>query len=177
VVDNIWKFSKHHPTCNDGKGNINNIIDTSNYKTVESPKPIVNEEKRKKENKTEEDGRKPNGAGEKINPSRSFNNEFPSKKEMFVDATTCPEAFVDKFNVNKNSRHLKLGTKEYVEFKNERCHFSENNSFMSIPVTPHVNLNHLSCKPMVQNHNVLMTSSVQRVRNKFLTLVYYKPIN
>ena len=36
IVDTIWRFSKLYPNCNDGKGNTNNIIDTSNIQV--SPK-------------------------------------------------------------------------------------------------------------------------------------------
>jgi hypothetical protein len=30
IVDTNWHFSRNHPSINDGHGNINNIIDTSN---------------------------------------------------------------------------------------------------------------------------------------------------
>ena len=32
IVDGVWRFSKKLLTCNDGKGNTNNIIDTNNTK-------------------------------------------------------------------------------------------------------------------------------------------------
>ena len=31
IKDNVWTFSKYHPTCKDEKGNINNYIDTTDY--------------------------------------------------------------------------------------------------------------------------------------------------
>jgi hypothetical protein len=53
VVDNVWNFSKHHRTCNDGKGNINNIVDTtlikkelSLSKDEDNPYPSIRPQRR-----------------------------------------------------------------------------------------------------------------------------------
>jgi hypothetical protein len=175
-VDNLWKFSKHHPTCNDGKGHINNFIDTFHF--VEKKKELIIPTLKERDFK-ESIIKQSNGSEIDCSSRKnSYNHEFPAKKDLFVDAIVCPDNYLENFNIKRNCRILNIGAKEFMMDMIERdTYINENSSFLSIPIPAHINLNHLCTRTSFQNENVLMTSTMQRVRNKYVTMIYYKPIN
>ncbi len=107
-----------------------------------------------------------------------FNCEIPSKKDLHVEATSCPDNYKDIFNMDKNSHQSSFGKEEYLEFS-DKGYNNENTSFQSISIPSHVNLNHLSLRSVAEplTSGILVTCASQRVRNKFLTMIYYKPVN
>ena len=171
VVDNKWRFSKLHPTCNDGKGNINNIIDTTNF-SISNENKIDTNIKHKANGKIKHSGSK--------NVNVSYPSLVPLKKDLHLDATSCPDNYKHHFGFSPclYSQQTRLGRKEFLE-TSDSGYSNENTSLHSIPVPSHVNLNHLTIQkgsdPIA--NSVLVTCSTQRVRNKFLTLIYYKPVN
>ncbi len=120
----------------------------------------------------------PNGSDRVRRSNSNYNFIFPSKKDLYVEATNVPDNYTDPHNINSYSKQYLLGTPEFLILQDRQI-FNENSSYKSIQIPPHINLNHLCNIPYRNNsnNNVLITSSVQRVRNKFLTLVYYKPIS
>lgn len=120
IVDNVWKFSKHFPTCSDGKGNINNIIDTnlliSPVKRLETPlearRSITIDE---------------------------YNEYIPKKSELNTDAPIVPLHYSKSYFIDNNTTQMNIGMPEFLIF-NDRNNFSENNSFKNVTNPPHINL-------------------------------------
>ena len=203
-------FSKHHPTCNDGRGNINNIIDTSNYPLPNLPKkdnynnnyPNYNHDLKSSHknggdfqhhsnnndnNNTKSFLTSKNEKCEKsvtkikkafhIN-SESYHSYIPSKKELHLDATSCPENYKEKFNLHKHSNQDALGKLDFLNYLND-LNITANNSFLAINSPPHVNLNHFSLNASKNplKSQVIVTNCIQRSREKFTTFIYYKPAN
>jgi hypothetical protein len=134
---------------NDGRGNINNIIDTTDYldKVVESK---IQAKTNSKESTKAHDG---------------YNCEVPLKKDLHVEANFCPDNYRELYSM------IPRGV--------TTSYSNENTSLFAACVPAHVNLNHLSLRnddgPI--NSHVLVTTTTSRLRNKFVTLIYYKPVN
>jgi hypothetical protein len=131
IVDNVWRFSKHHPTCNDGKGNINNIIDTTiliNTSTTTTPKTETSVENTVFD-KTQQ----------KKNLLTDYSEYIPKKNELNTDAPFVPHHYAENFDIDHFTRMEHIGNVSFLNFS-DRNHFSENNSFKSISIHPHVNL-------------------------------------
>lgn len=109
-----------------------------------------------------------------------YNCIVPSKKDLHVEATGCPDNFKHHFRFSHSygSPQKKIGKKHYIQY-NDGTYTNENTSLHSIPVPSHVNLNHLTIRkesdPLISG--IMVTCCSQRVRNKFLTMIYYKPVN
>jgi hypothetical protein len=107
VVDEIWKFSKFHPTIRDNRGNINNIIDNSNFATISQTSTssnvtnnIVNEEK-KSENSDKIYKNYNCKENEKENYEKRMNNE-----DNFQN-------YFNRINLNKSKKPSKV-KEEYL---------------------------------------------------------------
>lgn len=137
IVDNIWCFSKQHPTCNDGKGNINNIIDTTNV-DIDAFLKMNNEKKPITQNRKADSN---DSNGQKFKKSDSYyNNTFPCKSDLNVDAGVVPDNYKELYNINNYHKQYLIGNKDYLRKKNIKDYIGGNTSFISIPVAPHVNL-------------------------------------
>lgn len=177
VVDGKWRFSKLHPTCNDGTGNINNIINTNTFpiSPVQKQTPINSEITSViTAQKTESTF---STAATKSDVD-SYKSEFPNRKDLHVDATSCPENYKYSYSIINSSHRKPVGKPDYLKPKDQSC-LTENASYISIAIPPHINLNHLCLKPSEtpQKSQTIVTSTTQRVRNKFLTIIYCKPVN
>ena len=171
IIDGVWKYSKHHSTCNDGKGNVNNIIDATNY-----PLPV---DKIGKILKTDDELIKEKALKKDIfkGETEAYPSQIPAKNDLYVEALLCPSNYQDYFNINHLSNQHLLGKEEFFQKENESVFYDNNNSSRKISVPPHVNLNHLCSAKINHRKGVLYTSMPQRVRNKFCTIIYYKPVN
>ena len=161
IIDGIWKFSKHNPTCSDGKGNINNIIDTTQY-----PLPVVKEKITKFNKGPQENTRELEI--KKDTPKLDveiYNSLIPSKNDLYVDALLCPNNYKEYYNLNNVSNQHALGKEEYF-LREENTLFFNNSSYCPISVPPHIFLNHLSTPRINNKKGILYTSSSQKVRNK-----------
>ncbi len=70
----------------------------------------------------------------------NYNNIFPLKINMNLDAVVTPENYRGFFSLNKNIRQSNFGNNTYLAKKIERKYISGNSSFKSVPNPPHVNL-------------------------------------
>ncbi len=101
---------------NDGRGNINNIIDTT---VIVSPRklpklePIVDKE--------------------------GYTDYLPNVSDLNTDAPVVPHHYHYAFNINNYSHQLYLGNKEYIP-TSDFVYNSSNNSNSVIEVPPHINL-------------------------------------
>lgn len=174
----MWRFSKAHPTCNDGKGNINNIIDNTNYV---HPINNINKDKRnKKSSKVNKDNNYNDSSNGEIKKNKfdlnEFNCDFPKKKDLHVEAMSCPDNYREWYDINWHSKQNKIGNQIYLKRKKVIYATSES-STVRILHTPHVDLNHLCVKSKSDKKGKCLISSCStHYRNKILTYIYYKPI-
>ena len=168
VVDNVWKCSNNYPFSNDGSGNMNNVIDLTNYIP-----PDNQEEKKEYESKDKEKEKEKKEKRNKV--KNEYNCYIPNKNEMNIDAPFIPPHYINFYDIDYNTRQNVIGKKKYLHFF-EKDILSENNCYKNILSCPHVNLNHCcnACKIGNDDHYVRASTS-QRYKHKLLTIIYYKP--
>jgi hypothetical protein len=119
IVDNKWMFSRHHPTCQDEKGNINNIVDTF-LKSVEvqndKPQPKL-----------------------EVNTKDEYSDYIPRKDEMNLDAPNVPPHYSYFFNIDCNSQQKFIGNPNFLNYSILNS-INENSSFKDISQILHANL-------------------------------------
>jgi len=70
----------------------------------------------------------------------SFNNVFPNKSDLNVDAVVIPENYREIYNINTYHKQHLIGNNEYLTKKEIKNYIGGNSSFQSVPVPPHINL-------------------------------------
>jgi len=140
-----------HPKTNDGKGNINNIVDNTNIATpqyleeqrIEMLKSIIILkyiiEKSSKHFIPEV-----TNTPAPINTDK-FSENFPAKSMLNTDAPAIPTHYKKKFNIDTNSRQYRIGNEKYLPStisanKNVLSVNNANNSLMKIAQPHHINL-------------------------------------
>ena len=165
IIDNAWKFSSHQQTKNDGKGNINNFIDLTNYKintnNAQTTKKVKKIKKKKKKIK-------------KIEKVESYGVLFPTKDELNTEAPITQELYLKSFYINEATNQDKIGNKLYLSDFNTES-YTEEKSYRNLLFSPHVNLNHTM--NFCDNKDILQVGLSYRFRNKDCTLVYYSRLN
>lgn len=166
IVDNVWRYSKSHPTVKDNSGNINNIVDNSDklqdliynrksseddeedeidfYSKVKKKDDKINEKEKQKGNLSKKDS--------SLNSNESLKNEdlsgsdyssifVPSKEEMNVDANNAPSYYTRPFYLhNLHVKDYKIGKNEFVQDRT-KIYADANSSFTSIMnLPPHINM-------------------------------------
>ena len=115
IVDNSWQFSKYQETRNDGKGNINNFIDLTNYnKQINDIKKTKKIKKKKKKKKKE-----------KIEKVESFGVLFPTKEELNTEAPITQELYLKSFFINEATNQNNIGEKNYFKYSNRESYTEE----------------------------------------------------
>ena len=165
IIDNAWKFSSHQQTKNDGKGNINNFIDLTNYKintnNAQTTKKVKKIKKKKKKIK-------------KIEKVESYGVLFPTKDELNTEAPITQELYLKSFYINEATNQDKIGNKLFLNDFNTES-YTEEKSYRNLLFSPHVNLNHTM--NFCDNKDILQVGLSYRFRNKDCTLVYYSRLN
>ena len=165
IIDNAWKFSSHQQTKNDGKGNINNFIDLTNYKintnNAQTTKKVKKIKKKKKKIK-------------KIEKVESYGVLFPTKDELNTEAPITQELYLKSFYINEATNQDKIGNKLFLSDFNTES-YTEEKSYRNLLFSPHVNLNHTMS--FCNNKDILQVGLSYRFRNKDCTLVYYSRLN
>ena len=160
IIDNSWKFSKYQETRNDGKGNINNFIDLTNYNKrindIRKTKKIKKKKKKKKK--------------EKVQKVESYGVLFPTKEELNTEAPITQELYLKSFFINEATNQNNIGEKNYFKYSNRES-YTEEKSYRNLLFSPHVNLNHTMS--FCDNKDILQVGLSYRFRNKDCTLVYY----
>ena len=165
IIDNAWKFSSHQQTKNDGKGNINNFIDLTNYKiNTNNAQPTKKVKKIKKKKKKIK----------KIEKVESYGVLFPTKDELNTEAPITQELYLKSFYINEATNQDKIGNKLFLSDFNTES-YTEEKSYRNLLFSPHVNLNHTM--NFCDNKDILQVGLSYRFRNKDCTLVYYSRLN
>ena len=167
IIDNTWKFSSHQQTKNDGKGNINNFIDLTNYNINKTNNNNINTKKPKKIKKKKKKVKK-------IEKVESYGVLFPTKDELNTEAPIAKELYLKSFYINEATNQNKLGNKLYLNVLNIES-YTEEKSYRNLLFSPHVNLNHTMS--FCNNKDILQVGLSYRFRNKDCTLVYYSKLN
>jgi hypothetical protein len=171
VIDNTWKTSKNYEIIKDEKGNVNNVLDNSKY--IKSDHIILDYNVYHKEdifhkcktkfNKIKSD--KQNKSKSSQNIKFSYPNEYcnyvPKISEMNCGAPVLPIFFNHPFKLSSNANEIEPFTKTYLKI------FSP----------PHINIYHfLTYIHTRRNDKSIKVSCVSRVKNKYITIIYYKPL-
>jgi hypothetical protein len=164
-VDNEWKCSKNYPTVIDN-GNENNYIELKKLNIKIPPKKNSEQLIRKKSKKFNKFN--------KLNlKNLNYSNYYPPKNQLNLNAPSISNQYSNSFNLDNNTKQNEIGKDIFMKH-NEHNLLSENNSYKKIFITPHINLNHLISRSLYNRYSIL-SSMTRRIRDKYSTIVYYKP--
>ena len=188
-IDNKYSI----PVMKDGETNCN-YIDTSNTKDTESKSKISeknSDDDSSKEEKSDssfssddslyyeaelEDEEQRYKRIKKIKmKKKKYSQIFPKRNYMNNYPPDIPYSYNYKYNINLISSQNIIGNKKYYEAKENNV-LGDNCSYKKIGVLPAVEINHLHSNNIIVSGERALCSSFVRYRNKFMTLLYYKPI-
>jgi hypothetical protein len=184
IVDGVWKCSKKQNAKDDGKGNINNVIDLTNVKQknetkkkVSSKKNSKNREKSKKKKSRKEmkSKDKKNNDSEKNgkikNPkNKPYGNEYPQQNEMTEPKYN--ELIGKSFNINNESKQRKIGVLKYFKYVPNNS-YSANKSYINISSYRHTILEHILFQKKIKKNKDIKYGLSIRYRQKATTFIYY----
>lgn len=174
IVDNKWRCSQYYTTIKDEFNNINNIIDLTNYINDDQNQQSPEGGKSILQTRTQTQTYAP--PLQQLN-RKDYPSNMPSQSEMNTDCPQVPIHYQKMFNIDYNTNQNKIGDNVYLNYC-ERNLLSENNSYKKILVPSHVNLNHHCSKFISQDGSVKYCRIIkacvsQRIRHKFITVIYY----
>ena len=183
IVDGVWKCSKKQSTIDDGKGNINNILDLTNIKPKEeikkksiSKKNSKNfskkkiKEKKKKEKKNS-DLKKEKKEQKKANNNNEYGNDYPDY--MKLTEPNNSNNIGKAFNINNESKQKKIGNPKYYKFEAINS-YSSNKSYLNLINYRHTRLNHILFQKKIKNDILYIKIGMSnRYREKATTFIYY----
>ena len=167
IVDKKWVCSPKYSIIND-KNHANNIIDFTNYSHKMNRKGDIEKSHTKKKKK------KP------LKETIEFSCTFPKTSEVNSEAPGIPQLFLPCFDLNNQTKqeYLKSRFKNCLEL-NKRKSIIESNTFKEIIAFPHSQLSHICYNVGIENNrdkdNYLRTAITQRIKHKFLTIIYFTP--
>lgn len=184
IVDGVWKCSKKQNTKDDGKGNINNVIDLTNVKQknetkkkVSSKKNNKNGEKTKKKKSRKEVKSKDNKnndsekKGKIKNPkNKQYGTEYPQQSEMTEPKYS--ELIGKSFNINNESKQRKIGVLKYFKYVPNNS-YSANKSYINISSYRHTILEHILFQKKIKKNKDIKYGLSIRYRQKATTFIYY----
>ena len=165
IVDKKWVCSSNYQTIND-KNNTNNIIDFTNYipENNDNNKSNIKESKKKKK---------------KLKEGNDYNSYYPKDSDINSEPPSIPMHYNPKFDLNKQTKQelfeSPFGKFNYDISRNQ----IENDTFKTIMTISHDKISHI-CYNMDKcnddNNNKYISSIItQRIKHKFLTIIYYSP--
>ena len=169
IVDKKWACSSKYAIIND-KNNTNNIIDITNHNSHKINNNNYDNDKRhiKKRKK------KP------LKETIEFSCMFPKTTEVNSEPPGIPQYYLSCFDLNNQSKqeNLKSHFKNNIELDKRKI-IIETNTFKDISAFPHYQLSHICYNVGNENNedkdNYLRTSITQRIKHKFLTIIYFTP--
>ena len=196
-INENYKLNQKYPIMQDGESKCN-YIDTSNTKdpNSKSRNSSINKNKENSEDDSSEEEENSISSSnsllyeaeledeeERIKRLRKlkikrkkYSQKFPKKGSLNNYAPDVPYAYNYMYNINIISPQKFIGKKEYYEPK-ENNMLGDNCSYKKIGVLPAVEINHIHSNNLIISGDRVLCSSFVRYRNKFITLLYYKPLN
>ena len=165
IVDNIWVYSQNYSIIND-KNNINNIIDFTNYPPNNANDMNKSTAKKKKK--------------KSIRETIEYNCNFPKPTEVNSEAPGIPQHYLSCFDLNYQTKQDNLKSIFHGKLIiDKRKNLIENNTFKDIVTIDHDKLCHICYnirnKENNEKDNYIRTAITQRIKHKFLTIVYFTP--
>ena len=181
IVDGEWKCSKKQKTIDDGKGNVNNLLDLTNAKPKEEIKKKNLSKKSsknasKKRNKSKKTHKKNNSdlpvqkGKKKKGKKKEYSNEYPDF--MKLTEPNHSEVIGKAFNLNNISKQNKIGNIKYYKFAPNES-FSSNKSYLNLSNYSHTNLNHIIFQKKIKKNRNIKLGISNRYREKATTFIYY----
>ena len=183
-VDNNWAYSKKQPKFEDSSGNVNNFIDTTNFKIKKEIKKSTSEKSPKKKVKMV---KSQNEEKEDLNRNKSTNSigvlnnsiystYIPLKNQLRLKPLAIPGLFKTHYILNeRKNKNIKVRKFSQIEFvdSSDSNYFVNNNSFIGFHNLYHIHSNHFHSKETIDSKNTI-TSIITRYRAKYSTFIYYK---
>ena len=187
IVDGVWKYSKKQSKVDDGKGNINNILDLTNIKTKENTKKKSVSKKKEKNQKRKSkikekkksqnlngkdnvDNVNSNKSKKKDKKNREYGNEYPDPMQLTEPSHS--ESIAKSFNINNESKQRKIGIQKYYKFT-PNISYSSMKSYLNLSHYRHTILNHILFQKVIKENNKVKIGISYRFREKATTLIYY----
>ena len=193
-INEDFKLNEKYPVMKDGESNCN-YIDTSNTKDTKSKSKVTSKNFDDDSSKDEEESNSSDSSDDSLYYEAELEDEeerykrikkrkmkkkkysqiFPKKNYMNNYPPDIPYSYNYKYNINIIRSQNFIGNRKYYEAKENNV-LGDNCSYKKIGVLPAVEINHLHSNNIVTSGERALCSSFVRYRNKFITLIYYKPL-
>ena len=177
IVDDEWKYSSNYQTQKDNLGNINNVIDLTNYfKKEKTLEENIKEKLPNIENDISKIVSTPTSQTQEPNKiirrkESIYDCEFPSDDKL-IPLSLPNKRYYHSFQLDKYSRQNSIGKEKFYDYKNNIsfCYEASSKPIFSLG---HVNLNHLIS---FKNQKDIISKNCMsfRYREKACTILYYK---
>ena len=171
IIDDEWKCSNKYSIKEDNSGNLNNILDLTNY--IEKKEEMKKKTSEKKVIKIEKENTKETEINKnKIKKKESiYSSQYPSN-DSIIPLPLPNKRYYQSFKLDRYSHQNNIGNKKYYEFF-QKYSFSDETSSKPIFLLGHINLNHLISSKNKKMINIKNCMSF-RFREKACTFIYYK---
>jgi hypothetical protein len=171
IIDDEWKCSNKYSIKEDNSGNLNNILDLTNY--IEKKEETKKKTSEKKVIKIEKENIKETEINKnKIKRKESiYSSQYPSN-DSIIPLPLPNKRYYQSFKLDRYSHQNNIGNKKYYEFF-QKYSFSDETSSKPIFLLGHINLNHLISSKNKKMINIKNCMSF-RFREKACTFIYYK---
>ena len=184
IVDGEWKCSSFYPQIKDNRGINNNCFDTTNSENINTFNKIIFDS-----NIIEKKNSTLRGNLEDL--KKMYTNLYPYEDQLNQEAPKIPDVFEILIDLNDNTNQKYLGNKQYLHFP----FINLDKSFKKILPPFHSYLNHLftynNIKLLNENNrdknsnsnintpkkNYFSINCSIKIKNKYISIVYYSPLN
>ncbi len=202
IVDNNWVCSNYYNKITDEKNNTNNIIDNTNYYRNDYQIPKINSYKSNNSNDSNYEIKNNSSKSNDIKKfcEQNYGNNYPEYSMFNKTPQFIPNYYKYNMNLDFNTNQFKICNNEYIDLNDNKNLI--NNEYKSITIMPNIFVNHLYMKcekiqKQKDNNNysnllipdnydeiynkqkhkkyAKITTTI-RVRRKFTTIVYVKPL-
>ena len=205
IVDNNWVCSNYYNKITDEKNNTNNVIDNTHYLIKNYQYQKLNSNKSNSSKNSYDSNYEIKNNSSKTNNikkdfEQNYGKNYPEYSMFNKTPQIIPNYYKYNMNINFNTNQFKICNSEYIDLNDSKNLI--NDKYKSITLMPNIFVNHLymKCeKSNKQNDNnnysnllkpdnydeiynkqkhkkyAKITTTI-RVRRKFATIVYVKPL-
>ena len=193
IVDGIWKCSSYYPQIKDNRGIINNYFDNTNSSNINNFDVGNNSINENITIYSKDKNLSTILRGNLEEMKNNYNNIYPLKDQLNQEAPKIPDVFEILIDLKDNSNQKYIGNEEYLNFSI----FNFDDSFKNIIRPFHSYLNHLftynnlnminfpekreeensNIYLKIKNKNYIGINCNIKIKNKYISIVYYSPLN